>query len=101
MKTYKDDPAIKEKRTRVLFIQNELRAFFLTQSLKELFARLYEDKARLVGLEFKDEEFKILIHKNTQGDNFLKKIYQDELFSLKHKEVTDDFYELSLELKDD
>lgn len=101
MKTYKDDPVIAEKRTRVLFIQNELRAFFLTQSLKELFARLYEEKARLVGLEFKDEEFKILIHKNTQGDNFLKKIYQDELFSLKHKEVTDDFYELSLELKDD
>lgn len=93
--------SIEQMKARVDFINKELKPMLLLDTLQTLFSLIYQNRAKIVNLELKDREIKILMPNDKASAGFIKELYLNSFFTLKNKELLGDFYELSLELKNE
>ncbi len=90
---------IRQNKEILAYMSQELTPTPLLDTMKALFALLYESQITLQSLEFSANEIKILIPHSQTSENFIKNLYANALFTLKNKELAGDFYELVLERK--
>lgn len=90
---------LKEQKAIAAYINKELKPIALLDTLESLFSVLYQAKIKPQSLKIEDKEITLLIPNDEIGAEFIKELYANDFFTLKHKELAGAFYELVLERK--
>ena len=90
---------LKQKKEIIAYIDREFKPEPLLDTLKTLFELLYQAKISPQSLKIENKEITLLIANDEKGAEFIKELYANDFFTLKHKELAGTLYELVLEHK--
>ena len=90
---------LKQKKAIIAYVDREFKPVLLLDTLEVLFELLYQKQIKPQSLKIEDKEITLLIPNDEIGAEFIKELYANDFFTLKHKELAGTHYELVLERK--